>query len=286
LSGVNALVALAAKKAAEFEVCDQISVALKAQKLRSILLRPCLCTVTATPAQVSNHQTRRLKMLLRALGGFSALVCASTYVVGFFFLMTELAPLKYGTAEVEAASVVAFIAQKPGFLIAWNTVIYIVNALALVLLIAVLRAALSPSAPVAAAVSTILGTIWATLVLGAGMIANVSVERVHALAADPESAIALWRVLHAVELGLGGGNEIAGGAWILSITVAAAPGRSLSFTTLVLGVVTGIAGLVTLLPRLSDAAGAVFGVGAIAWFFLVSVGLLSAARKARVPELT
>ncbi|AHM05921.1 hypothetical protein roselon_03682 [Roseibacterium elongatum DSM 19469] len=60
--------------------------------------------------------------------------------------------------------------------------------------------------PDAAALTGAIGLIWATLVLGAGMIANVAVERTLAVAADPEAAAALWQTLHAVELGLGGGN--------------------------------------------------------------------------------
>ncbi|CUH67111.1 hypothetical protein TG4357_02819 [Thalassovita gelatinovora] len=213
-------------------------------------------------------------MTLNVLGGIAALACAATYLVGFAFLVTVLAPLGYGTDAIDAAAVTASIAEQPGLLIAWNTIIYVVNALALALLVVAFHRHLAPQAPEIASVTRTLGTIWATLVLGAGMIANVAVERTHALAADPEAAAALWEVLHAVELGLGGGNEIAGGAWILSVSIAALVARALSRFTLGLGALASLAGLATIVPGLGETAGAVFGLGAIAWFVATGIELL------------
>ena len=116
---------------------------------------------------------------------------------------------------------------------------------------------------------------WQLLVLGAGMIANVAVERAaHLYPTDPEGAAALWSVLHAVEQGLGGGNEIAGGFWLLSAGIAGWFARTLPGPVAALGVLTGIGGLATLLPPFGDAAGAIFGLGAIAWFVAVGTVLL------------
>jgi hypothetical protein len=75
-------------------------------------------------------------------------------------------------------------------------------------------------------------------------------------------------------LGLGGGNEIAGGAWILAVSVAALKSGTFGRVTTGIGVLSGAAGLVTILPPLGDIAGAVFGLGAIAWFVAVGVALL------------
>lgn len=41
-----------------------------------------------------------------------------------------------------------------------------------------------------------------------------------------------------------------------------------------LGLLTGLGGLVTVLPPLGDVAGAVFGLSAIAWFIGVGVTLM------------
>jgi hypothetical protein len=125
-----------------------------------------------------------------------------------------------------------------------------------------------------------LGLIWATLVLGAGMTANVAVERAAYFAmTDMETAVRLWEVLHAVELGLGGGNEIAGGVWIGLVSIAALRGDSLGKITIGLGLLTGACGLLTLVPALGDTAGVVFGLGAIAWFIAAGFNLLLRPEK-------
>ncbi|NKX44458.1 DUF4386 family protein [Roseicyclus persicicus] len=215
-------------------------------------------------------------MTLQRIGGLAALVCAATYLAGFALLVTWLAPLGYGTAEVDARGVVDLVHARPGILIAWNTTIYVVNALALVVLVVALSERQAAVTPGWAAVTRAFGLIWAALVLGAGMIANIAVERAAPLhAADPQAAADLWGILHAVELGLGGGNEIAGGVWILCVGIAGLVGRGLARPVAILGVLTGVAGLVTILPALGDAAGAVFGLGAIAWFLGVGAQLLS-----------
>jgi hypothetical protein len=213
-------------------------------------------------------------MSLRVAGGLAALACAATYVVGFAMILTVLAPLGYGTDRIDADAVAAFSAERPGLLIAWNTTIYVANALALAVLVVALHARPRSARPGLAALGRMLGTIWATLVLAAGMIANVGVERAHALAHDPQAAAALWQMLHAVELGLGGGNEIAGGAWILVVSAAAGRGGPLGRAAPALGLATGLAGLATVVPPLGEAAGAAFGLGAILWFVLVGGRLL------------
>ena len=220
-------------------------------------------------------------MTLRSTGGLAALVCAGTYLVGFALLLTLLAPLGYGSGEIDARAVVDFIAAKPGLLTAWNSTIYIANGLALVVLVVALSRSLAAPTPGWAAVTRGLGLIWAALVLGAGMIANVAVERAALIhVQDPEAAADLWEILHAVELGLGGGNEIAGGAWIAVVSFAGAIGRSLPRPVLGLGLLTGISGFATIFPALGDTAGAIFGLGAIAWFLALGIVLLARGNPA------
>ncbi|KAJ55806.1 hypothetical protein ACMU_08505 [Actibacterium mucosum KCTC 23349] len=214
-------------------------------------------------------------MTLQRVGAFASLGCAATYLFGFVFLLTVLAPLGFGGSQVDARAVVDFAVAQSGLLILWNSVIYIANALVLALLVVALADHLKPTTPGWAAVTRAIGIMWSTLVLGAGMIANVGVERAAQLgASDPEAAVRLWQVLHAVELGLGGGNEIAGAVWIGAVSLAANTGRSLGKIAVFLGLVTGLGGIATLIPSIGDAAGAVFGLGAIAWFIAVGISML------------
>lgn len=224
-------------------------------------------------------------MTLQKIGGLAALVCATTYLFGFAFLMTLLAPLGFGSGNIDASAVVAFIDAQPGLLIVWNTVIYILNAFALAVLVVALDARLKTSTPDWAAVTRALGLIWATLVLGAGMMANVTVEYVANLfVINPAQAAEEWALLHVVESGLGGGNEIAGGVWILLVSIAGLVGRSLGKISIGLGLLTGAGGLATLVPAIGDVAGAVFGLGAIAWFIAVGLSLTFAAIEPAAQE--
>lgn len=224
-------------------------------------------------------------MTLARIGGLAALLCAATYLFGFALLVTVLAPLGFGSNAVDPRAVADFIATGGGLLIAWNTVIYVVNALALAVLVVALAERLAPATAGWAAVTRAYGLIWAALVLAAGMIANVAIERTGVLyAADPQAAAELWSVLHAVELGLGGGNEIAGGVWILCVSLAGLTGQTIARPVAALGVLTGGAGFATIWPALGDAAGAIFGLGAIAWFIAVGALLLMSG-GARTPAV-
>lgn len=216
-------------------------------------------------------------MTLIKTGGFAALVCAGTYIFGFALLVTLFAPLGFGTTEIDTAAVADFINKSPGLMLVWNSSIYILNALALVVLVVALSAHMRPAAPAWADVARAIGLVWVTLVLGAGMIANVAVERVLALyPSDPEGAVALWSVLHNVELGLGGGNEIAGAVWILCASIPVLQSRLMPKAVSIVGICTGVGGLATLVPTIGDTAGAIFGFGAIVWFALIGLHLVRA----------
>ncbi len=220
-------------------------------------------------------------MTLSRVGGLAALTCAATYLFGFALLLTLLAPMGYGTTEIDTAAVVAFIHARPGVLILWNTTIYIANALALAVLVVALSAKLRPFSVAWASVAHAIGLIWATLVLGAGMIANVAVEQAGRIYPEnPDAAASLWSVLHSVELGLGGGNEIAGAVWILCASVASMRHRALPVSVSLVGLSTGVGGLATLVPPIGDLSGAVFGLGAILWFVLIGGHLVRSTNPA------
>lgn len=219
-------------------------------------------------------------MTLSRIGGLAALACAGTYLIGFALLMTLLAPLGYGTGDIDPAAVVAFNVTHPGVLTVWNTTIYVLNAIALIVLVVALSERLARAMPGWASVTLGFGLVWAALVLGAGMVANVALEvAANHYPSDPLGASDLWGTLHAVELGLGGGNEIAGGVWIGCVSIAGLLGHSMARTVGFLGLLTGLGGLATIVPALGDTAGAIFGLGAIAWFIGIGVLLVSQDRQ-------
>ncbi len=66
-----------------------------------------------------------------------------------------------------------------------------------------------------------LALIWAALVIASGMIADIAAEMVVVLnPANPAHAAATWLSLSRVVNGLGGGNEIVGGMWLLLVSLS------------------------------------------------------------------
>ena len=60
--------------------------------------------------------------------------------------------------------------------------------------------------------------------------------------------------------GLGGGNEIVGGLWVLLVSWAALRAGGLPRALNYLGLVIGVAGILTVVPALGE-LGAIFGLG-------------------------
>jgi len=206
------------------------------------------------------------------IGGIAALVAASTFVIGIVMFATVMSD--YAAGDPDAAESVAFLVDHQVAFLTWNVVIYIVFGIALVPLTLALHARLSDLGRPIAATATAFGLIWSGLVIATGMIANIGLGTVVDLhEAEPASAEPVWSTLDAVQHGLGGGNEIIGGLWVILVTWIALGAKRLPRSLCLLGLVSGLAGLVTVAPAL-EAVGAVFGVGLIVWFSWLGVFLL------------
>lgn len=218
---------------------------------------------------------------IQKMGGTGALIAAGTWLVGLIMAVTVFMDYVSATDTAEA---IAFIADNQLSMHVWNIIILIVFGIVLVpLVLAIgdrLRAAHSPLARVA----EVFGLIWAGVVIAAGMITNIAYSSIATLhAADPEMAVTVWTGLEVVTNGLGGGNEVLGGVWVLGISIVALRERLFARWTNYLGVVMGVAGLVTVVPALED-VGAVFGLGLIIWFVAVGIYLIKdGGRSAEQP---
>ena len=82
--------------------------------------------------------------------------------------------------------------------------------------------------------------------------------------AEPE-----WLVTN----GIGGGNEIVGGLWMLLISWVALQLGGFPKALNYLGVVVGVAGILSALPGLGD-VGLIFGLVQIVWFIWLGIVLL------------
>jgi len=213
------------------------------------------------------------------MGGLAALFEAAAFVVGFWIFFTLLEPAEYGAADVAAGRHVAFLADNRTILTVWNLVIYVAFGAFLVVLALALHERLKGAAPGLATTGTAFGLIWAGLVIASGMVANIGLDAVVELAGqDPAEAAVVWRSYHFVVNGLGGGNEIVGGLWVLLISLAAVRPGGLPRPLNALGGVVGVAGLLTTVPAL-EPLGAVFGLGLIAWFACLGVVMLCGGER-------
>ena len=210
---------------------------------------------------------------LQKIGGIAALVEAATFVVGFVVLLTLLGPV-YAAENVDPGEAVAFLADNRAIVHIWNLIIFVIFGIFLVVLSLALYERLKAGSTAMMQTATAFGIIWAGLVIASGMVANIGLGTVIDLyGKDPAQAATVWLTLDSVGNGLGGGNEIVGGLWVLLISWAALRARGLPKVLNYLGVVIGVAGLITVVPAL-EVVGAVFGFGLIAWFIWLGIFML------------
>ena len=205
------------------------------------------------------------------LGGIGALIAAGTFVVGLAMFATIFMDFVSATDPAEA---VGFIVDNQLALHLWNIAIHIVFGIVLVPLVLAIGDRLRTAHSPLARVSSVFGLIWSGVIIATGMILNIAYTTVSDLqGTDPEMASNVWASLDAVTNGLGGGNEVLGGIWVLGISVVALRERLFARWVNYLGVVMGVSALLTIVPALED-VGAVFGLGLIVWFVAVGITLI------------
>ena len=205
------------------------------------------------------------------MGGIGALIAAGTFVVGLAMFAAMLGDLVSAT---DPAAAVGFIADNKVAMYLWNITIHIVFGIVLVPLVLAIRDRLHDARSPLARVAAVFGLIWSGVIIATGMITNIAYGTVTDLqATDPEMAATVWTGLDAVANGLGGGNEVLGAVWVLGVSIVALRERLFARWTNYLGVVMGVAGLITVVPSLED-VGAVFGLGLIVWFIAVGRTLI------------
>ena len=205
------------------------------------------------------------------MGGIGAIIAAGTFVVGLAMFVTMLTDF---VSAPNPAAAVEFIADNQVPLYLWNITIHIVFGIVLVPLVLAIGDRLRQARSPLARVASVFGLIWSGVIISTGMIVNIAYATVTALGdTDPEMASTVWASLDAVTNGLGGGNEVLGGVWVLGISIVALRERLFARWVNYLGVVMGVAGLATVVPSLEE-VGAVFGLGLIVWFTAVGIALI------------
>ncbi len=198
---------------------------------------------------------------LQKMGGIAALLEAILYVSAFvFFGAFWDFPEEAGFAQQ-----LIFLRENQVSLAVVNLFIYVVFGTFLAVLVLALHERLKGNAASLSQTALVFGVIWVGLVISSGMIANIGLSTVIELAEkEPEQAKTVWLAVVTVAEGIGGGNEIVGGLWVLLVSIAALRGNDLSKKLNYLGLFVGLAGIVTVFP--AEILTEIFGLSQIIWF--------------------
>ena len=218
------------------------------------------------------------------MGGVAALIEAATFVVGFALAATLLAT--YTTGNPDAGESVAFLADNQTIMYVWTVIIYVVFGVFLVVLSLALHERLKAGSPATARTATAFGLIWAGLVIASGMLIINDLGVVADLySSDPAQAESVWLALNSVEEALGGAIELPGGLWVLLLSWAALRAGGLPRALSYLGMVIGVAGILTVVPAL-EALTAVFGLGFIVWFAWLGIVMLRGSAQPSIHPIS
>ena len=222
---------------------------------------------------------------LQKMGGVAALILAATFVVGIGLFFALLDPAGFGTGDVDPGQFVAFLVDNQALMYIWYLILYVVFGFFMVVLALALYERLKAGSPAMAQTATAFGLIWATLAIGSGMLINSDLGTVVDLyGKDPAQAASVWLVLDSVETGLFSSYEIPGGLWVLLVSWAALRAGGVPRALNYLGVVIGVAGLLTVVPALEMVA-FVFGLGFIVWWAWLGIVMLRSSPSAAADKL-
>jgi hypothetical protein len=208
---------------------------------------------------------------LQKFGGIAALYLATGYIIGMIGFL--------GVVDVSSVAdpvqQVALMADNLAFLYILHLLTYVVWGIFMVVLTLALYERLKAGSPAIVQTATVFGIFWGCVIIISGMIQNAGMQTVVDLyGKDPTQAGTIWLTIDSVLGGLAGSNEIIGGIWILLISWAALRAGELSKVLNYLGVVIGVAGIISIVPALAELFIYIFALGQIVWFIWLGILLL------------
>lgn len=206
---------------------------------------------------------------LQKWGGIAASGTALIYMTMFIIFGAVLST----PANLNVPQKVQLLQEQYAYLYFSNLLGYVFFGLVLAVLTLTVFEKLKSDQPHLSALAAYFGVIWVGILIASGMIGNITLHKVVQLAqSDALAAWEMWRNNQAVIEGLGGGNEIVGGLWVLFISIAALRSKQFTPGLNYLGLLVAAFGISTIYR--SDTLTALFGLSQIIWFFYLSYVLL------------
>ena len=209
---------------------------------------------------------------LQKMGGIAALIGAATNLLAIVMFIT-LGPKGLGSDN--PGQVVAFLADNQAIMRVWYVIIYLVFGVSLIFLSLALYERLKAGSPALVQAVTTFGLIWAVLVIVIGTLTINDLSTVVRLYGEnPAQSATVWLTLDSVENGLGnnGGETMVNALWFLLLSWVALRARELPRVLNYLGVVIGVAGILSVV--LQPALAAVYGLGLIIWLVWLGIVML------------
>lgn len=207
---------------------------------------------------------------LQKIGGISAIIEALIYIIAF---IVYGGVLDYPHANAGVVEKLSFLTDNYLLLSILNLISYVLFGIVLAVLVLAIHQRIKNYAPILSKLTSIFGILWVGLVIASGMIANIGLNTVIELGIkEPENALLIWRSVGIVSEGLGGGNEIVGGIWVLLLSIIAFKSHSFSKPLNMIGIIVGIAGILTLYPL--EIFTEIFGISQILWFLWIGVSMI------------
>ena len=212
---------------------------------------------------------------LQKIGGICAITEALIYITAFIVYGGVLA---YPTANASVVDKLNFLSENHHILSILNLISYVLFGILLAVIVLAIHQRLKNYSAIFSKLAAVFGFIWVGLVIASGMITNIGLDSVIEIgASDPDKAMLIWSSISIISEGLGGGNEIVGGIWVLLLSVIALKGRIFSKPLIFLGYIVGVAGILTIYPL--DVFKEIFGISQIIWFIYIGIFMI------RKPEL-
>ncbi|WP_028772669.1 DUF4386 family protein [Shewanella waksmanii] len=210
---------------------------------------------------------------LQRIGGIAALLESVIYVSAFLFfgLFWDY------PAGADTAVQFAYLAENQLAFSIVNLVMYVMFGVLLAVLVLALYHRLNERSPILSQLAAIFGIIWVALVIASGMIAKIGLATALDLSTkDAEQAMTVWRAIYSVVEGLGGGNEVVGGLWVVLLSCAALKGSQLPKLLNSFGIFVGSAGIATMYP--AQVLTEIFGISQIIWFAWLGMVMLKPSK--------
>jgi len=207
---------------------------------------------------------------LQKLGGLCSISLGLIYIIAFIVYGGILDYPKADATEIERLN---FLSDNYVILSTINLISYVLFGIILAVLVVVLHQKIKDYLPNLSILASVFGIIWVGLVIASGMIANIGLNSVIEIGIEePQKAISIWTSVGIVSEGLGGGNEIVGGVWVLLLSIAALKYSFFSKPLNLLGLLVALTGMLTILPF--DIFKEFFGISQIVWFIWIGISMI------------